>query len=1478
MKKLVILSAAVFCVVVMNNTAAAQTTYTWNQTGTASWATSTNWTPTRTTPATNDIIVFNNGATTTVTAVPTQTIGQFAVSGSTTVNLQPAAGNLVLTISTTGANLSVAAGSALNISGGTTSTNTLKILVATGATGSISGSMTFSTAQHQLDAADSSGITFNSGSTFTYNPGAASGNPFNSAGTANAVVFASGSTYVYQTGANPFGLGQPSSKVVFQSGSLFRETGTGTPSFSGRTYANFELNNASANLTVTGGSAVSINDLTITAGTLNFNMTGTPGHAIKGNVSVASGATLNFNPASAGTLNLNGTSAQTISNSGTLTVAANQSIVIANTSGVTVNSAVTLPGTTTVNSGALLATASAITNSGTMNVNGTFRINQGGSALGNAFVYGASSTLSYNGTSSQTSTSIEFPASSGPPNLTINNAGGVTLHASRTITGVLALTNGDLNTTNSFTLFMGTGATSTGTGDVKGSVNRSDIGATTRSFGNPDVRITETAGTVSDITVKLVKGLTPNDFSNAVKRIYTITANNGTLTTATVRLRYIDSELNSNTEATLDLWRKDATLGWQDKSQTARNDDMSGEQNWVELAGVIQFSDWVISGPSAPTDVAMMNFKATRYDKQVLLEWQTGYEVSNIGFNIYREKNGSLERVTPEPVAGSALIAGPRVELKAGLAYSWTDEDIADCGSGNADCQNLRYWIEDIDLSGRTTTHGPFGVSEGAVGDQPGGGDRAILSKRKSPLLSALGREASLAQTAEAATVPVEPTAKVAKITAARMTIQSGVASQTAVKLSVRGAGWYRVEQSDLTAAGLPSNADPAMLQLLADGREVPMLITGGSGATGGGATGGGSIGGVIGGGVGGGTGVGGGKTTAPPAWTGIEFYGIGIDSPATVNHVYWLLVGSQPGLRITTSDAKGGPVAPGSFSYVVERRDKTVYFPALKNGGAEKWFGPVLFNAQAVDQSVNLQHVAPSSGGLLLVSLQGFNNTAHSVRVLFNGVQVGTMNFTGLQKAAQKFVIQSSNLHEGVNQIQLIGPPGTSDLSMVEFVQLAYAHTNTADNNSLRMPATGQQQVTIDGFTSSAIRVMDVTDSNSPVELKTTVNGAASKTTSAYSVTVVAPSSGARTLLAFASDQQKRPAAIVANQPSNYRDPGQRADYLIITRKDLIGSFGPLADLRKSQNLLPMLIDIDDIYDEFSFGNKTPQALKDFLTYAKTSWAQAPRFVVLAGDGTYDPKNYAGLGDFDLVPTRLIETAYNEAATDDWFGDVNGDGVPDIAIGRLPVRTPAEAAAMVTKLVSYDSSLPSPNVLLVADRNSNFDFESADTQLRALIPASLTVTDIRRGQLGDANARTQLLAALNQGAKVVNYYGHGSTTVWTDAPILSASDGARLTNSAHLSLVVSMTCLNGYFHAPSIESLGESLLKSQGGAIAVWASSGLTDAQAQTVMSRDAINRLLSGPNLTIGEVVALAKGSVTNLDVRRTWILLGDPATRLK
>jgi hypothetical protein len=357
MKRAAYFLALAFCFGVFTASVSAQTTYTWNQTGTAAWTTSTNWTPTRTTPAANDVLVFNNGATTTPTALPSQTIGQLSVSGNTIVNLQAAAAGTLLTITGgTGTDLSVASGSQLNSN---VATNTLAITVGAGATGSISGSMTYTLAAHSLIAVDASGITFNSGASFTQGTGN-TGNVFGS-GTSNSVVFASGSTFNQLAGSNPFQKAQPASVVVFQTGSLFSLQANITPSFSGRTYSNFELNSAGANISVTGGAAVVMDNLTITAGTLNFGMTGTPGHAIKGNIAVA--GTLVFNPATPGTLNLNGTSAQTISGAGTITLNdPDQTININNANGVTLSRNLTLTqGILNLGTGVLTTGANTLT-------------------------------------------------------------------------------------------------------------------------------------------------------------------------------------------------------------------------------------------------------------------------------------------------------------------------------------------------------------------------------------------------------------------------------------------------------------------------------------------------------------------------------------------------------------------------------------------------------------------------------------------------------------------------------------------------------------------------------------------------------------------------------------------------------------------------------------------------------------------------------------------------------------------------------------------------------------------------------------------------------------------------------------------------------------------------------------------------------------------------------------------------------------
>jgi hypothetical protein len=306
-------------------------------------------------------------------------------------------------------------------------------------------------------------------------------------------------------------------------------------------------------------------------------------------------------------------------------------------------------------------------------------------------------------------------------------------------------------------------------------------------------------------------------------------------------------------------------------------------------------------------------------------------------------------------------------------------------------------------------------------------------------------------------------------------------------------------------------------------------------------------------------------------------------------------------------------------------------------------------------------------------------------------------------------------------------------------------------------------------------------------------------------------------------------------------------------------------------------MVDVEDIYDEFNFGNRSPQAVKEFLAYASTIWKKRPRFVLFGGDGSYDPRNYLGAGETDIVPAKLIDTLFMEAASDDWFVDFNDDALPDLAVGRLPVRNIEEASLVVRKIVGYESSSPSGEMLLVCDRNDGFNFEQASLDLKPLVPANLRVNELYRTRLDDETAKRSLIETINRGQKVINYVGHGSVDVWRNA-LLDGAAAGELYNSDHLSLFVMMNCLNGYFQDVALDSLAESLLKARrGGAVAVWASSAITYPNEQALMNRELYRRLFNS-SLTLGEAAARAKAAVGDPDVRRSWILFGDPTTRIR
>jgi hypothetical protein len=182
---------------------------------------------------------------------------------------------------------------------------------------------------------------------------------------------------------------------------------------------------------------------------------------------------------------------------------------------------------------------------------------------------------------------------------------------------------------------------------------------------------------------------------------------------------------------------------------------------------------------------------------------------------------------------------------------------------------------------------------------------------------------------------------------------------------------------------------------------------------------------------------------------------------------------------------------------------------------------------------------------------------------------------------------------------------------------------------------------------------------------------------------------------------------------------------------------------------------------------------------------------------------------------------------------------------------------------------------LFYADINNTYDFEGAVTATKALLPAGITPLQVFAGST--PNPKAAVISAFNDGDLVMTFFGHGSVDLWSPGSF-SGTDASNLTNGTRLPVVVGMTCLNGYFHDLFQTSLAESLMaNANGGAVAVWTSSSLTEPDAQQVMAEELFRKMFNANN-TLGDAILKAKAATTNLDVRKSWILFGDPSMKVR
>jgi hypothetical protein len=198
--------------------------------------------------------------------------------------------------------------------------------------------------------------------------------------------------------------------------------------------------------------------------------------------------------------------------------------------------------------------------------------------------------------------------------------------------------------------------------------------------------------------------------------------------------------------------------------------------------------------------------------------------------------------------------------------------------------------------------------------------------------------------------------------------------------------------------------------------------------------------------------------------------------------------------------------------------------------------------------------------------------------------------------------------------------------------------------------------------------------------------------------------------------------------------------------------------------------------------------------------------------------------------------------------------------------------------------------VIFASDEPNGYDFEGSSNRLRNQLPQAVNSIMINRTA---ADSRTKLLAEINNGRFFVNYSGHGTASAWVNDGFLGKVDftGNQTSNppklpainNTNLTIFTMLTCLNGYFISAdptaASDGLAEAMLKESNGAVASWASSGLTTPDIQEVMAMRFYSQLGAGNFNRLGDLIKDSKTSVSGgRDVRLSWVLLGDPTLRVK
>ena len=726
-------------------------------------------------------------------------------------------------------------------------------------------------------------------------------------------------------------------------------------------------------------------------------------------------------------------------------------------------------------------------------------------------------------------------------------------------------------------------------------------------------------------------------------------------------------------------------------------------------------------------------------------------------------------------------------------------------------------------------------------------------------------------------------------------------AASTAIKIAVENDGLYTISYRQLDSLGAnPNTLNPAAFQIWNKGREIPLLLQDDgdqqfeSGET-------------------------------------IEFFGERLASENSYyNHftrqnIYWLTFISERGRRITRRNvSRAIEPPPNTANYFWETlhfeeekeyyhgdNDLEIYSSTAAPGETWIWQrlrGGELFQISLAIPTPVLAN-APSCS--LRVRVRGTTidpaTPSHHLRFTINNNIIGEIYFDDAEENIFRAAFPSAWLRADNNLLQIRSLDDTGaqiNQIYIDWIEIDYWRQYVASNNALKFREPQNTNLTwavykIDNLNSSEVWLFDRRNNEWLEGLAVTAS-----VPGLFQMTFIDSANFKRDYFALTPQARRPPDKIWLEVSSNLHSTANTADYILITPADFLDAAKRLAEYRRQHSgrhardrfnsMRVAVINVEDIYDEFSFGIPHPQAVREFLRYAYSSWQKpAPTFAGLFGDASLDPNLY----QIGSNKTNFIFSSGNPAS-DNRLACFDGpnDFLPDMIIGRLSVETAEQAQALVDKIIAYERAEISDwnkTFIFLNGGINNFEQETFRRQSESLISQNVLAKPIGgravriykttpNRVIGEL--RPEIIGAIDGGALMLTFSGHAASQNW-ELMFVNA-DVADLRNRDVHPFIASMTCHTARFANADQNTFGEAFLRPPDkGAIAFWGTSGygfsfqdgiLLDS-LYTSFSRDTVRYVGVATTLAkIGLWKALGNSPI-NINTIDQYTLLGDPALQL-